>query len=125
MMPDILQRIQAAYASGNMATLYTLMPELMDGIEDGTVLEALREKSERKNPKPLTLEELKQRVGKPVWVVTLSKGHESARWRVLERIELEIQWEYYHFGNAVKDGAGYGTTWLSYVHEPAESEGEK
>ncbi|GEM_PF-5384884 len=32
-------------------------------------LEALQEKAERENPKPLTLEQLKERIGKPVFVV--------------------------------------------------------
>lgn len=31
-------------------------------------LEALREKEERENPKPLTIEELEQMTGKPVWI---------------------------------------------------------
>lgn len=34
---------------------------------ESIALAVLRKEQERKNPKPLTLEELKERVGKPVW----------------------------------------------------------
>ena len=37
-------------------------------------LAALREKQERMNPKPLTLEELRQMIDEPVWVVVKSSG---------------------------------------------------
>lgn len=34
-----------------------------------TAIEALREKAEQENPKPLTLDELREMDGEPVWIV--------------------------------------------------------
>lgn len=45
-------------------------------------LAALRNQQERENPKPLTLEELKERVGKPVWVT--HKDGSGARWGIVD-----------------------------------------
>ena len=51
-------------------------------------LSALREKAERENPKPLTLEELKERVGKPVY---RRWRNGNGTWEVLERIEEKTE----------------------------------
>jgi hypothetical protein len=40
----------------------------------GVLSKALRAQQERENPKPLTLEELKERAGKPAWIATERRG---------------------------------------------------
>ena len=51
-------------------------------------IEALRKKAERENPKPLTLEQLKERVGKPVY---RRWRNGNGIWEVLERIEEKME----------------------------------
>lgn len=52
------------------------------------ILTALCEKQERENPKPLTLEQLKERVGKPVY---RRWRNGNGTWEVLERIEEKTE----------------------------------
>lgn len=78
-------------------------------------LSALREKAERENPKPLTLEELKERVEKPVYIM----WRPDENWRFAESgwVVVELDGEFidgYSFKN-------YGQTWLAYDHEPKEA----
>lgn len=47
-------------------------------------LEALREKAEREDPKPLTIEELRQMNGLPVWVEELSQRIDNTGWALVE-----------------------------------------
>ena len=47
-------------------------------------IEALREKAERENPKPLTIEELRQMDGEPVWVKELSELIDQTGWALVE-----------------------------------------
>jgi guanylate kinase len=48
-MTNILQRIQDAYSLNNLATLYTLMDDLMDGIHNGTIVELSKKTTEKLN----------------------------------------------------------------------------
>jgi hypothetical protein len=90
-------------------------------------LSALREKQERENPKPLTLEELKERDGKPVWTVT--KGVDgSGRWELVTFTTIcACPWHQVITMVNLLDGeteyeiSTYGKTWLAYSHEPKES----
>ena len=73
---------------------------------------ALREKAERENPKPLTIEELKQMKGEPVWVQSPGVP-EYGRWAIVEDA----------FGNSlylVNDFTCHdiGKTWEAYRHKP-------
>lgn len=75
---------------------------------------ALREKAEREDPKPLTLEELRQMDGEPVWM-------DAFEWRI-------------SYGVSTINGSlclatgfdswipldGYGETWFAYRHKPKE-----
>jgi len=72
------------------------------------VINALRTQSERSNPQPLTLDELKERVGKWIWQQSLT-GHFSG-WKMLEA----------HLANNPGD-YHYGERWLAYDHEPKEA----
>ena len=49
-------------------------------------LDALREKQERENPKPLTLDELRGMMGEPVWCVSES----GASWFIVNKGLLSI-----------------------------------
>ena len=86
---------------------------------------ALRAQQERENPKPLTLDELRQMDGEPVWLHTFSsiqKKTNISQWVILESIGNS---------NAVflKGGCNsritkwfcnYGTTWLVYRYKPKD-----
>ena len=79
---------------------------------------AMKEQAEKeKEPKPLTLEELKQRDGKPVWVEgETSLGVLGNYWALLmakgtsRPAALNVKGAY-NFSN-------YGKTWLAYDKEP-------
>lgn len=80
----------------------------------------LREYSERHNPKALTLEELKERVGMPVWTIT--NGVEgSGRWEIIEAISDEFirlcNPEDTTYDCPVDT---YGKTWLAYDYPPED-----
>jgi hypothetical protein len=85
-------------------------------------IEALREKQERMNPKPLTLEELREQIGKPAYIKLFDPDEEfwvlRNSWvdtRVPEpNILFHMRW-YSH-----KD---YGKTWIAYDHEPKGADG--
>lgn len=87
-------------------------------------LEALRAQQERENPKPLTLEELRERFGKPVWIDVI--GNEEREPSLYAIVGNE--WDE---GDGIDlhdlindDGAAYelyGKTWLAYDHEPKEA----
>ena len=47
-------------------------------------LDALREKAEREDPKPLTIEELRQMNGEPVWVEEFSGRIDTTGWALVE-----------------------------------------
>ena len=75
---------------------------------------ALREKAERENPQPLTIEELKQMKGEPVWVQGPGQP-EYGRWAIVEDA----------FGNSLYLLNDYtchdiGKTWNAYRHKPKE-----
>ena len=77
-------------------------------------IDALREKAERENPQPLTIEELKQMVGWPVWVQGPGLP-QYGRWAIVEDA----------FGNSlylVNDFTCHniGKTWFAYRHKPKE-----
>lgn len=75
--------------------------------------EALREKAERENPKPLTIKELRGMMGEPVYVVGCGGGH----WEIFEDYNDDSFWR--------SDGAfymakSYGKTWHACRHKPKE-----
>lgn len=76
-------------------------------------IEALREKAERENPKPLTIKELRGMMGEPVYVVGCGGGH----WEIFEDYNDASFWR--------SDGAfymakSYGKTWHACRHKPKE-----
>jgi hypothetical protein len=89
-------------------------------------IEALREKAERENPKPLTLEELKKRVGKPVFLVHKAGGR---HWDVLTKVTETTEYgktEIRFFWRGMSElGSKYYPEWIQYYdHEPKEAQNE-
>ena len=88
---------------------------------------ALREKAEREDPKPLTLEELRQMDGEPVWLKVIDKNdsrnpHRSEWSEVFLWVQNISFWR---FGNECEiepNPDNYGKTWLAYRHKPKEVE---
>lgn len=85
-----------------------------------TALVALREKAERDNPHPLTLEELKKRHGKPVWCCAVSADCHYGCYGIVSLLDP--------FGNRIRiigvpflcEPKNYKKTWLAYANEPKE-----
>ena len=94
-------------------------------------ISALRAQAERENPKPLTLEQLKERDGNPVWTVTNgvygSGGWELIKFTIVcacpwhEIIEC-VRLDEEQYGCEIST---YGKTWLAYDHEPKEANNEQ
>lgn len=77
-------------------------------------LNSLKEKAERENPAPLTIEELRKIDGEPVWLT----GFE---WRVCYGTSTFRGTEYLETG--MDTGIpldGYGEKWFAYRHKPKE-----
>lgn len=82
---------------------------------------ALRAQQERENPKPLTLDELRQMDGEPVWVVPLGPNPDWVS-----------HWCLYHDGYVYPNSVTrkgvmyfyyterYGEAWLAYRYKPKE-----
>ena len=72
---------------------------------------ALRAQQERENPKPLTLDELRQMDGEPVWIDDWFEGFNG--W------ELSCDASDYFEGES-RTIESYGTRWAAYRHKPKE-----
>jgi hypothetical protein len=79
-------------------------------------LAALREKAARDDPQPLTLEELRERVEKPIYIVRTG-GWPVSEWRIIADIKSNklsfSTWDYWRLDT-------YGTDWLAYGYPPKE-----
>lgn len=82
---------------------------LESGVEAyAMAIEALKEKAERENPTPLTIEELVQMDGVPVWIKDKhSSGYEFS----------EDAADYFE-GRNIKE---YGKAWIAYRNKPKET----
>lgn len=103
----IVQAITQAAKDDGVTDLYL--------IDKKFAADAIREKMEREDPKPLTIEELKQMIGEPVWVQGPGIP-EYGRWAIVEEA----------FGNSlylVNDFTCHdiGKTWEAYRHKPKEA----
>ena len=100
---EVIQELRKKYAA-NPETRYLMALIMAES--------ALREKAERENPQPLTLEELKERVGKPVFLMW-KRGKqwpwEADGWVIDDEDDEYVDgWNY----------KNYGITWLAYDFEP-------
>jgi hypothetical protein len=85
---------------------------------------ALRAQSARENPQPLTMGELKERAGKPVWI---KNEYGKITCRVLTRYLDSLNQDSQRFifsDNEQLFVCSYGTGWLAYDHEIKESDQE-
>ena len=72
----VVQAITQAAKEDGVTDLYL--------IDKKFAAEAIKEKLEREDPKPLTIEELQQMNGEPVWVEELSKLIDQTGWALVE-----------------------------------------
>ncbi|MDD5086116.1 MAG: hypothetical protein PHE61_08840 [Candidatus Omnitrophica bacterium] len=80
-------------------------------------VQAIKEKLDRDNPKPLTLEKLKKRTGKAVWYQPIKgKGY----WRIIKDRSYCYGPAFHTTDRAYLREEEYGKTWLAYDHEPKE-----
>jgi hypothetical protein len=84
--------------------------------------DAIRAQQERENPKPLSLAELKERVGKPVYVVSWDVIHVEG-WNIYYGpSRFDKSKHILVFSDASdKYSPEYGKTWIAYDHEPKEA----
>ena len=104
-----------------------ILPEIIEA--DKLLLEAIKENAERENPKPLTLEELKQMDGDPVWVRVSNNWRESSvseGWCLVrfhtsdDRVRVYI-WDTRH-GARFFAQQDLGISWWAYRYIPKSSE---
>ena len=76
--------------------------------------DAIRAQQERENPKPLTLDELRQMDGELVWVQSPGVP-EYGRWAIVEGVGENCL--FLHDDFTCHD---YGKTWLAYRQKPEE-----
>lgn len=96
-------------------------------------LSALREQAERNNPKPLTIEQLRERSGKPVWTVGVSFTDDGSysMWDIIESVDddgVEFGYssesvEWWNYNLCGSDGELLGCAWVAYDHEPKDVRG--
>ena len=86
-------------------------------------LQALQEKAERDNPQPLTIEQLRQMDGEPVWVKVLSPiGDVKDSWFLIDcenrEVELINSEEYLLYPDELN--YEYGNYYVAYKYKPKE-----
>lgn len=83
------------------------------------VFDALREKLEREKPKPLTMEEVLQMGGCPLYVVPLNaRYHHLEGWHIMyDDCSGAAAPSVEYWGWIPED---YGETWIAYRHKPKE-----
>lgn len=107
------------------------------GFEDGSLrnigyrktfdlaLEALRAAEARENPKPLTLKEFSERIGKPVYIERTGQFVFSVKgWQILMKIDIgDTSWANTHFkGGGCLQTSTYGKDWTAYDYPPKEAQ---
>lgn len=99
-------------------------------------IDALQEKAEREDPKPLTIDELRQMVGEPVYLEYKLWDHVYTEWTVLRSVETTQEGDYleciggklysiiglerFSFLNIRQLARNYGDSWIAYRHKPKE-----
>ena len=89
---------------------------------------ALQEKAERENPAPLTIEEIRQMDGEPVWVTVPEEPAVSAYCTIDVCTRFKEDRANDKYSEAMVPGDGfsyyqfdkYGKTWIAYRHKPKE-----
>ena len=90
-------------------------PHVLIGEAFDAAIAALQEKAEREDPKPLTIEELHNMIGEPVYIV----GRFSSRWEIFVGYnDCSIWNETQIFYSTLR----YGDLWVAYRHKPKEGQ---
>lgn len=87
------------------------------------ILDAIREKRERENPRPLTIQELIQMQDQPVWL-EYQKYPELNRWGVVEGVS-EIDGKKYLYLRGEWGYCEYEKGVIAYRHKPKEDTHEQ
>lgn len=107
--------------------------EAFSGAEIGQISAALgvarivlRVQQERENTKPLTLDELREMDGEPVWIAPKKEGGKiTARWMLVSAHSTEVDLYLFQPNSGIAQGytgKSYGTAWLAYRHKPREED---
>ena len=111
-----MKQIGIDYSKGEDMTAITLIGDTAE-----TVIKSLQEKLARENPQPLTLDELKDRNGKPVWIysLTIEKGY----WGIVSTYDFNgsLMLCGSEFMEKLSD---YNKTWAAYDNKPIKKIGE-
>lgn len=109
-------RSQLNYASEIREKKRTIINLSVDNWQEiNTALTALQEKAERDNPNPLTLDELREIDGEPVWFEwTKDALFPGGGWKVWGAKYIQA----YCDEPAICEE--YGKTWLAYLYKPKE-----
>ena len=84
-------------------------------IDKKFIMDAIREKQERENPKPLTIEELQQMNGEPVFIRKLDGDQSFWMLAYPDVVSNRLGW---------LDYRNYGSAWVAYRHKPKEPDSE-
>lgn len=84
-------------------------------------IQALEEKLERENPQPLTLEELRQMIGEPIFIKR--KYEAVGHWKILDSYgKCSTIEETFDFSDGEFEILKhYGKAWLAYRYPPKEA----
>lgn len=82
-------------------------------------IEATREKQERDNPQPLTLDELKERVGQFVWITQGCNIRCCVLAKFVDSYNPEAK-RFVFTDDQILFECSYGKTWVAFDHEPRE-----
>lgn len=95
----------------------------LEAFEDACVLaaDALRAQQQRENPQPLTLEELRQMIGEPIFIKR--KYEAVGQWKILDSYgKCSITEETFNFSDSEFEVLKhYGKVWLAYRYPPKEA----
>lgn len=83
---------------------------------------ALREQAERDNPQPLTLDELREMDGEPVWIT--SENGTGGTWALIRTGKHDVLFACCAYGTS-RWAIEYCKTWLAYRHKPKEADNDK
>jgi len=85
----------------------------------GYATSILLQAQERENPQPLTLAQLKQREGEPVWIAQTGG---AGLWTITEIKKAFTDVEFLSIKDEALPIDEYGKTWQAYAHKPKEDQ---
>lgn len=94
---------------------YSKHPEISD-TSKAIALECMMDEAKRRSTQPLTLEELQEMNGEPVWVETPGIT-EYGRYTIVDHVDAKNKTLFLRRDYTCRD---YGKTWLAYRSKPKE-----